>query len=88
MAEVVGYLDMHIIGALATTLGHRVKGVYNIRCRSCGADLVNKLGPHRRFRYWRLKGNDYRPTCTRRFLQSLQLRLVEVHDALHELGLG
>ena len=54
-----------------------------------GADFVNKLGPRRRFRYWRLKGNDYRcPTCTRRFLQSLQLRQVELHDALHELGLG
>ena len=83
------YLDIHSIGALATTLGHRVKDLYNIRRKSCGADFVNKLVPRRRFRCWRLTGNDYRcPTCTRRFLQSLQLRQVELHDALHELGLG
>ena len=85
MAEVVDYLDIHSIGALATTLGHRDKDVYSIRCRPCGADFVNKLGPRRKLRYSRLKRNEYRcPACVRRFLRSLQLRLVEVH----ELGPG
>ena len=44
MGEVVDYLDTHSIGALATTLGHRVKDVCTIRCRSCGADFVMQAG--------------------------------------------
>ena len=44
MAEAVDYLDMHSTGALATTLGHRVKDIYTSRCKLCGGAFINKLG--------------------------------------------
>ena len=95
LGEVMDDLDLNSLGALATAIKHPVKGLYRLRCRSCGRAYVKKLGRNRRLRYWRLKRSDYRcPTCIRRFLRSLQVRLVGVsgdeglHDALHELGLG
>ena len=72
VGEVVDYLDMHSIGALATTLGHRVKDIYTIRCRSCGGTFINKLGKNRRMRHPMLRCNAYRCRgCTRRLLSNL-----------------
>ena len=73
-------LDMHSIGALATTLGQRVKDVYVIRCRTCGVAWINRLGKHRRMRDLMLRCNAYRcVNCTRLLLESLTLRLVRTH---------
>ena len=83
MAVIIDNLDMSSIGALSTVLNKKVKEVYDSRCRSCGPDSINKLGPNRKLRADMLKLNNYLcPRCLRESIDELEIRMLTLSYGL------